>query len=93
LPGNLRNGMFIGQHGSWNRSAPSGYKVVFVPFNGDKPSGSPVDVLTGFVSDKGEAWGRPVGVALDKSGALLVADDVGNTVWRAESAERAAQRN
>jgi glucose/arabinose dehydrogenase len=65
LPGNLRNGMFIGQHGSWNRSEPSGYKVVFVPFEGDKPSGTPVDVLTGFVSEKGEAWGRPVGVALD----------------------------
>ena len=92
LPGNLRNGMFIGQHGSWNRSEPSGYKVVFVPFEGGKPSGKPVDVLTGFVSEKGEAWGRPVGVALDKGGALLVADDVGNTVWRAESAERAAQR-
>jgi len=92
LTPNLRKGMFIGQHGSWNRSVPAGYKVVFVPFEGDKPSGAPVDVLTGFVSDKGEAWGRPVGVALDKQGALLVADDVGNTIWRAASPEKLASR-
>ena len=83
--------MFIGQHGSWNRSVPAGYKVVFVPFADGKPSGMPVDVLTGFVSDKGEAWGRPVGVELDKSGALLVADDVGNIIWRAASEQRSAQ--
>ncbi|UXH80878.1 PQQ-dependent sugar dehydrogenase [Roseateles amylovorans] len=76
------HGMFIGQHGSWNRKEPSGYKVVFVPFVGAKPSGLPMDVLTGFLNGKGEAMGRPVGVALDKQGALLVADDVGNVIWR-----------
>ena len=74
--------MFIGQHGSWNRKPRSGYNVVFVPFSGGKPSGTPVDVLTGFVSAEGEAYGRPVGVAIDKRGALLVADDVGNVIWR-----------
>jgi glucose/arabinose dehydrogenase len=76
------DGMFVGQHGSWNRRPRSGYKVIFVPFVEGKPRGPPVDVLTGFVSPRGEAYGRPVGVALDKSGALLVADDVGDTVWR-----------
>ena len=83
LPARLRNGMFIGEHGSWNRKPPAGYKVVFVPFVKGKPSGLPTDVLTGFVSGDGAAWGRPVGVAIDKRGALLVADDVGNVVWRA----------
>jgi len=76
------HGMFVGQHGSWNRKDHSGYKVIFVPFDDAQPSGQPVDVLTGFLSDKDEALGRPVGVALDKSGALLVADDVGNVIWR-----------
>jgi glucose/arabinose dehydrogenase len=75
-------GMFVGQHGSWNRKPRSGYKVIFVPFSGGKPSGPPIDVLTGFIRDNGDAMGRPVGVALDKRGALLVADDVGNVVWR-----------
>ena len=75
-------GMFIGQHGSWNRKPRSGYKVIFVPFSNGKPSGEPIDVLTGFVTDEGDAMGRPVGVAIDKRGGLLVADDVGNTVWR-----------
>jgi glucose/arabinose dehydrogenase len=75
-------GAFIGQHGSWNRKPRSGYKVIFVPFSGGKPSGPPEDILTGFVNDAGEALGRPVGVIVDKSGALLVADDVGNAVWR-----------
>jgi glucose/arabinose dehydrogenase len=83
MPPRLTNGMFIGEHGSWNRAVPAGYKVVFVPFKDGRPAGTPVDVLTGFVSEKGEAFGRPVGVALDSKGALLVADDVGNTVWRA----------
>jgi glucose/arabinose dehydrogenase len=83
LPARLTNGMFIGEHGSWNREVPAGYKVVFVPFKDGRPAGSPLDVLTGFVSAKGEAFGRPVGVALDQRGALLVADDVGNTIWRA----------
>ena len=82
LPATFANGMFIGQHGSWNRRPHSGYKVVFVPFAGSMPTGAPVDVLTGFLSDDGKAFGRPVGVALDKRGALLVADDVGDTVWR-----------
>jgi glucose/arabinose dehydrogenase len=81
LPEKFRSGAFIGEHGSWNRSPFSGYKVVFVPFAGGKPSGLPVDVLTGFL-DGNEARGRPVGVAIDKAGALLVADDVGNTVWQ-----------
>jgi glucose/arabinose dehydrogenase len=82
LPTPFRDGMFVGQHGSWNRRPRSGYKVVFVPFTGGAPSGQPLDVLTGFVDDQGHAMGRPVGVAIDKRGALLVADDVGNTIWR-----------
>ncbi|WP_296893268.1 sorbosone dehydrogenase family protein [Thiobacillus sp.] len=82
LPHVFANGMFIGQHGSWNRRPHSGYKVIFVPFSNGKPSGAPIDVLTGFLSKEGNAYGRPVGVALDKQGALLVADDVGNVVWR-----------
>ncbi len=82
LPAAFSQGMFIGQHGSWNRKPHSGYKVVFVPFQDGKPVGAPVDVLSGFLSDDGKANGRPVGVALDKQGALLVADDVGNVIWR-----------
>jgi glucose/arabinose dehydrogenase len=78
----FKEGMFIGLHGSWNRKPPAGYKVVFVPFSGGRPSGPYVDVLTGFVNEKGEARGRPVGVAIDKRGGLLVADDVGNVIWR-----------
>jgi glucose/arabinose dehydrogenase len=85
LPAPYRNGMFVGQHGSWNRKPHSGYKVIFVPFDAGKPSGAPVDVLTGFLSGDQDALGRPVGVALDKSGALLVADDVGNIIWRVRS--------
>lgn len=77
-----RGGAFIGQHGSWNRKPHSGYKVVYVPFRSGQPSGPPQDVLTGFLNEKGEARGRPVGVAIDFSGAVLVADDVGNTIWR-----------
>ncbi|HEY1227763.1 MAG TPA: sorbosone dehydrogenase family protein [Ramlibacter sp.] len=82
LQGPFASGAFIGEHGSWNRKPRAGYKVVFVPFQGGKPSGPPVDFLTGFVNDDGKAMGRPVGVAIDKTGAVLVADDVGNTVWR-----------
>ncbi len=89
LPERFRTGAFIGEHGSWNRSPFSGYKVVFVPFAQGKPSGLPVDVLTGFL-DGSEARGRPVGVAIDKAGALLVADDVGNTVWRLTPAAQTA---
>ena len=77
------SGAFIGQHGSWNRNPPSGYRVIFVPFDAaGKPQGLPVDVLTGFLNAKGEAQGRPVGVAFDGGGALLVADDTGNAIWR-----------
>jgi glucose/arabinose dehydrogenase len=76
------SGMFVGQHGSWNRKPRSGYKVIFVPFADGRPSGPPRDVLGGFVTDQGDAMGRPVGVAVDRTGALLVADDVGNAVWR-----------
>jgi len=83
LPPAFAQGMFVGQHGSWNRRPYSGYQVVFVPFDGGKPTGAmPQPVLSGFLSDDGHAQGRPVGVALDRQGALLVADDVGNTVWR-----------
>ena len=77
-----RGGALIGQHGSWNRKPRSGYKVIFVPFRNGQPSGQPQDVLTGFLSAKGDAFGRPVGVAVDFSGAILVADDVGDTIWR-----------
>lgn len=82
LPAAYAQGMFVGQHGSWNRRPASGYKVIFVPFANGRPSGPPLDLLTGFLSSDGDAYGRPVGVALDRRGALLVADDVGNTVWR-----------
>ncbi len=82
FPARYANGAFVGQHGSWNRKAPSGYKVVFVPFADGKPNGPMEDVLSGFLDAKGRAQGRPVGVAVDNQGALLVADDVGNTVWR-----------
>ncbi len=86
LPVTYADGMFVGQHGSWNRRPHSGYKVIFVPFENGKPSGgAPVEVLIGFLSDDGDAFGRPVGVALDKQGALLVADDVGNVIWRVTS--------
>jgi len=82
LPG-FQSGMFIGQHGSWNRRPHSGYKVVFVPFTEGQPgNGLPTEVLGGFLSPEGTAQGRPVGLAIDQYGALLVADDVGNTVWR-----------
>jgi glucose/arabinose dehydrogenase len=86
LPAPFRDGMFVGQHGSWNRKPRSGYKVIFVPFTAGKPVGAPIDVLTGFVSENGDAMGRPVGVAIDRQGALLVADDVGNVVWRVTAA-------
>ncbi len=90
LPAAFSTGMFIGQHGSWNRRPPSGYKVIFVPFRGGRPAGAAVDVLTGFLNADGEAQGRPVGVAFDARGALLVADDVGNVIWRVSAAGTAA---
>lgn len=89
LFGDEFRGAFVGQHGSWNRNPPSGYKVIFVPFENGRPSGPPRDILTGFLSAEGEARGRPVGVAIDRQGALLVADDVGNKVWRVAPAEAA----
>lgn len=81
-PARFANGAFIGQHGSWNRRPPAGYRVIFVPFADGMPSGMPVDVLTGFLDEDERARGRPVGVVIDMRGALLVADDVGNTIWR-----------
>ncbi|NWG53806.1 MAG: sorbosone dehydrogenase family protein [Hydrogenophilaceae bacterium] len=82
FPEPYRGGAFIGQHGSWNRSEPSGYKVIYVPFTDGRPSGPPQDFLTGFLDADERARGRPVGVAMDRTGALLVSDDVGNIVWR-----------
>lgn len=82
LPAPLRSGAFVGEHGSWNRRPLAGYKVVFVPFRDGRPAGLPIDVLTGFLNEAEQAQGRPVGVAIDATGALLVADDVGNIVWR-----------
>jgi len=92
LPPEFANGMFVGQHGSWNRKPFSGYKVIFVPFANGTPSGQPIDVLTGFIKPSGEAMGRPVGVAIAGDGALLVADDVGNTVWRVTRATAVNRR-
>ena len=86
LPDPFKNGAFIGEHGSWNRKPRSGYKVIFLHFENGRPVGKPVDVLTGFVNEKGEAYGRPVGVVVDKEGALLVADDVGNKIWHITAA-------
>jgi glucose/arabinose dehydrogenase len=89
FPGRYREGAFIGQHGSWNRTALSGYKVVFVPFRDGKPAGPPEDFLTGFYADKkdGKVYGRPVGVAMTRDGSLLVADDKSNTIWRVSVAQ------
>lgn len=87
LPAQFKEGAFIGQHGSWNRKPHSGYKVIFVPFSAGKPNGTPVDVLTGFLDKDENALGRPVGVVIDQQGDLLVADDVGNKVWRVSAAK------
>jgi glucose/arabinose dehydrogenase len=90
FPGHFRGGAFIGEHGSWNRRPFAGYKVVYVPFRDDKPAGKPEDFVTGFMpaNRQGVAYGRPVGVAIDATGALLIADDVGNTVWRVAAKPR-----
>ena len=93
LPGHYAGGAFVGEHGSWDRPELNGYKVVFIPFSDGKPNGLAEDVVTGFVDDSGHARGRPVGLALDKDGALLIADDVGNTVWRVTAANRAQAAN
>jgi glucose/arabinose dehydrogenase len=90
LPAHYRNGAFVGQHGSWNRRPQSGYKVIFIPFAGGVPNGAAEDVLTGFLDARGDALGRPVGVAVAKDGALLVADDVGGSIWRVTPAGAAA---
>jgi glucose/arabinose dehydrogenase len=87
LPDKYKGGAFVGEHGSWDRGKFNGYKVVFVPFSDGHPSGKAEDFVTGFLNDQGEARGRPVGVAIDKTGALLIADDVGNTVWRVSAAQ------
>jgi glucose/arabinose dehydrogenase len=86
LPAPYRGGAFVGEHGSWDRDPFNGYKVIYVPFSGGRPSGKPIDVATGFLDANHKARGRPVGLALDRSGALLVADDLGNTVWRISAA-------
>ncbi len=85
LPARFAGGAFVGEHGSWDRPELNGYKVVFIPFTDGHPSGKAQDVVTGFLTADGHAQGRPVGLALDKSGALLIADDVGDTVWRVSS--------
>ncbi|MBB5711004.1 PQQ-dependent sugar dehydrogenase [Sphingomonas xinjiangensis] len=87
FPAGYRGGAFVGEHGSWNRSEPHGYKVAFIPFRNARPAGNPVDFVSGFLKD-GKARGRPVSVAVDRAGRLLVADDVGNTVWRVSYAGR-----
>jgi glucose/arabinose dehydrogenase len=92
FPERYRSGAFVGQHGSWNRRTPSGYRVIFVPFASGKPSGPPEDILTGFLNDDGKARGRPVGVVVDRGGALLVADDVGNCIWRVTPAQAQLSR-
>jgi glucose/arabinose dehydrogenase len=90
LPAKYHSGAFVGEHGSWDRPRFNGYKVVFVPFKDGKPNGKPEDVVTGFLNAQGQARGRPVGVAVDKSGALLIADDVGDTVWRVMAGSQTA---
>ena len=93
LPAHYSGGAFIGEHGSWDRPQLNGYKVVFVPFSNGKPNGMAEDVVTGFLDAAGHAHGRPVGLALDKTGALLIADDVGNTVWRVTAAPQKQSAN
>ncbi|MGC2809612.1 MAG: sorbosone dehydrogenase family protein [Bradyrhizobium sp.] len=90
FPPEMAGGAFVSQHGSWNRKPRAGYKVIFVPFTNGMPAGKPEDVLTGFLNKAGEAQGRPVGVKIDKQGALLVADDVGGTIWRVTPAAKSA---
>ena len=92
FPARYHGGVFVGQHGSWNRNPLNGYRVVFVPFAGGRPSGPPEIFLSGFLNDRDQAQGRPVGVAVDKGGGLLVADDVGNTIWRVGASGTLATR-
>ncbi|MEA3044937.1 MAG: hypothetical protein QOH47_2775 [Sphingomonadales bacterium] len=94
LPARYRGGVFVSEHGSWDRVPLNGYKVVYVPFANGRPSGPPRDVVTGFLTSGGQARGRPVGLALDRTGALLIADDVGNVVWRVTGvASRSSSRS
>lgn len=86
MPEAFQNGAFVGNRGSWNRNTFNGYKVIFIPFANGKPSGMAQDVVTGFLEGD-EARGRPVGLAIDGTGALLIADDAGNTVWRIAAAD------
>ncbi|HEX7819002.1 MAG TPA: sorbosone dehydrogenase family protein [Sphingobium sp.] len=86
FPAAYRSGAFVGEHGSWDRDPFNGYKVIYVPFSAGRPSGRPVDVVTGFLDANHKARGRPVGLALDRTGALLIADDLGNSVWRVSAA-------
>jgi glucose/arabinose dehydrogenase len=90
FPEKYQGGAFVGQHGSWNRSEFSGYKVVFVPFENGKPAGKHEDFLTGFIADpkKGKVYGRPVGVTVLQDGSILVADDAGNTIWQVTAATK-----
>ena len=88
LPAQYANGAFVGEHGSWDRDPFNGYKVVFVPFVDGQPTGKPQEVVTGFLNGDNQARGRPVGVAMDKTGSLLIADDLGNTVWRVSATDR-----
>jgi len=88
LPAAYHGGAFVGEHGSWDRSILNGYKVVYIPFSNGRPAGMPQDVVTGFLDSKNEAHGRPVGLAVDTRGGLLIADDVGNTVWRVTAADQ-----
>jgi glucose/arabinose dehydrogenase len=85
LPANFRGGAFVSEHGSWDRNPLNGYKVVFVPFKGGRPSGPAEDFVTGFLNADNQARGRPVGLAVDRAGGLLIADDLGNVVWRVSS--------
>jgi len=82
------DGVFVGEHGSWNRKNPVGYKVVFVPFSQGRPAGPPIDFVTGFRDDNDKTRGRPVGVTVDPKGALIVADDLANVVWRVARSAR-----
>ena len=91
FPRRYDGGAFVGQHGSWNRTPLSGYKVIFVPFADGRPAGPPEDFVTGFLAGDGDAHGRPVGVAVDAAGAVLVADDVGNAIWRVTPREEKAE--
>jgi glucose/arabinose dehydrogenase len=86
LPAHYRGGAFVGEHGSWDRTVLNGYKIVYVPFAGGRPSGPAEDVVTGFLIDGDKARGRPVGLAVDGQGGLLIADDTGNSVWRVSAA-------